>query len=136
MQGATALHMAAHRGHTSVVQALGKLKSVEINAVDNNGRTALHHAAAKGHHNVVSELWALGCALELTDCVGWTGKYTKTIHLTLTLLHLDLQHQRTGTPDFVCKVAQSLRCHIRTRAEAFESALPCKHDVLLEITAK
>lgn len=66
--------MAAHRGNLGIVQALGKLKYVEVNAVDNDGRTALHHAAANGHHNVVSELWALGCALELTDCVGWTGK--------------------------------------------------------------
>lgn len=73
LQGCTALHVAAHRGHTGIVQALGKLKYVEVNAVDNEGRTALHHAAATGHHNVVSELWALGCALELTDCYGWTG---------------------------------------------------------------
>ena len=74
MQGLTALHMAAQRGHTAIVQALGKLKYVEVNAVDNDGRTALHHAAAMGHQNVVSELWALGCALELTDSVGWTGE--------------------------------------------------------------
>ncbi len=77
LQGATALHVAANRGHVGIVQALGKLKYVEVNAVDNDGRTALHHAAANGHHIVIAELWALGCSLELTDCVGWTGKTTK-----------------------------------------------------------
>ena len=72
-QGATALHVAAHQGHSHLVQALGKVKHVELNAVDNNGRTALHHAAAKGHVGVVSDLWTLGCNLELTDNLGWTG---------------------------------------------------------------
>jgi len=76
-QGATALHAAAHQGHSHLIQALGKVKHVELNAVDNNGRTALHYAAAKGHNAVVSDLWTLGCNLELTDNVGWTGESTQ-----------------------------------------------------------
>lgn len=65
--------MAAHQGHSHLINMLGKVKHVELNAVDNSGRTALHYAAAKGHMAVVSDLWTLGCNLELTDNVGWTG---------------------------------------------------------------
>ena len=72
-QGATALHMAAHRGHAHAVGCLARFKQCELNALDNKGRTALHHAAALGHAAVVTELWGRGCNLELADNMGWTG---------------------------------------------------------------
>ena len=72
-QGATALHMAAHRGHAHALGCLARFKQCELNALDNKGRTALHHAAALGHVAVVTELWGRGCNLELADNMGWTG---------------------------------------------------------------
>ena len=66
--------MAAHQGHAYAVQCMGRLKQCELNAVDNEGRTPLHHAAALGHVAAVTELWTLGCNLEMADNMGWTGK--------------------------------------------------------------
>jgi ankyrin repeat protein len=77
--------VAAHQGHSLLIHALGKMKHVELNAVDNNGRTALHYAAAKGHNAVVSDLWTLGCNLELTDNVGWTGELPYLLPFTFKI---------------------------------------------------
>ena len=73
MQGATALHMAAHKGCVDVVKGMVAVKQCEVNAVDNEGRTALHHAAAQGHVAVTQSLWSAKCNIEMADNHGWTG---------------------------------------------------------------
>ena len=72
-QGLTALHMASHQGHSTVVSRLARTPGVEVNAADNKQRTALHHAAALGMDSVVMELWARGADIEPLDIHGATG---------------------------------------------------------------
>lgn len=72
-QGLTALHMASHQGHSTVVSRLARTPGVEVNAADNKQRTALHHAAALGMDSVVMELWARGAEIEPVDGHGATG---------------------------------------------------------------
>ena len=73
MQGATALHMAAHKNCVEVVKGMLEVKQCEVNAVDNEGRTALHHAAAQGFVTVAQALWSAKCNIEAPDNHGWTG---------------------------------------------------------------
>ena len=72
-QGCTALHLAAHNGHTKAAASLAKAGACDVDAVDSAGRTALHHAAALGHDGVVQALWARGCSVQAEDVDGWTG---------------------------------------------------------------
>ncbi|BFI21421.1 hypothetical protein MPTK1_8g02640 [Marchantia polymorpha subsp. ruderalis] len=59
--GITALHIAAYKGHETIVTSLlhwyGRNPDADINARDNVlGRTALHYAVGGGHQRVVEEL--------------------------------------------------------------------------------
>eukprot|EP00613_Pedinella_sp_CCMP2098_P071043 CAMPEP_0171932196 /NCGR_PEP_ID=MMETSP0993-20121228/30161_1 /TAXON_ID=483369 /ORGANISM="non described non described, Strain CCMP2098" /LENGTH=341 /DNA_ID=CAMNT_0012572421 /DNA_START=94 /DNA_END=1119 /DNA_ORIENTATION=+ len=57
---ATPLHVAAQRGHASVVAALVADAFVCVDAVDKFGETPLHKAAEKGHQDVVALLLKAG----------------------------------------------------------------------------
>ncbi|KAI9853716.1 MAG: hypothetical protein M1813_001832 [Trichoglossum hirsutum] len=56
--GRTALHLAAEKGHETVVQLLLE-KGGAVNAKTYDGQTALHLAAEKGHETVVQLLTPL-----------------------------------------------------------------------------
>ena len=73
MQGLTALHMAAHQGHSVIVNQLCRVASVGVDALDHAGCTPLHHATALGHDGVVMELWSKSANVDLADANGWTG---------------------------------------------------------------
>ncbi len=73
MQGLTALHMAAHQGHSVIVNQLCRVARVQVDALDNAGCTPLHHATALGHDGVVMELWSKSANVDLADANGWTG---------------------------------------------------------------
>ena len=79
LQGLTALHMASHQGHSTVVSRLARTPGVEVNAADNKQRTALHHAAALGMDSVVMELWARGAEIEPVDVHGATGEWKRSV---------------------------------------------------------
>lgn len=73
LQGLTALHMAAHQGHSSIAAQLCRMAGVEVDAVDHAGCTPLHHATALGHDAVVMELWSKSANVDIADANGWTG---------------------------------------------------------------
>ena len=54
----TALHYAARNGYTEVVRSLTAQPTMQVNAIDLDGRTALIHAVINEHVDVVRELLA------------------------------------------------------------------------------
>ncbi|XP_035661835.1 osteoclast-stimulating factor 1-like [Branchiostoma floridae] len=65
--GCTALHWAAHGGHTECVQELLKVPSIRIDQQNKIGDTALHNAAWKGHADVVELLLNRGARPDLRN---------------------------------------------------------------------
>ena len=68
----TALMIAAHHGHTEVVQELVRGNAF-LNLCDEDGNTALMWAARNGHTEVVQALVQAGAALDLRDNDGKTA---------------------------------------------------------------
>ena len=70
--GRTPLHLAASRGHVSIVSAL-IAAGANVNAKDNfRGETPLQYAASGGHISIVSALIAAGAGVNFKDNYGKT----------------------------------------------------------------
>ena len=73
--GLTALHLASSRGHSDMVALLlrqaataGGRRSIDVNAVDLNGRTAVDYCAYYGHTSCLEALLAAGADPRLNCC--------------------------------------------------------------------
>jgi len=89
-RGATALHLAAHFGHTDTAALLID-KGASITAVDNYGMTPLHAAADRGHSWTASLLLDKGANIEAINNLRWTplhnaanNGHTATVTLLLS----------------------------------------------------
>jgi len=80
--GVTPLHLAASHGHALLLSRLAPIRTVNINALDDNGCSALQNAASKGHTDAVRVLAQIGADLgpgERRDCqtplhiAAWNG---------------------------------------------------------------
>uniref|UniRef100_A0A8D1NY08 Ankyrin repeat domain 6 n=3 Tax=Sus scrofa TaxID=9823 RepID=A0A8D1NY08_PIG len=70
--GRTALHLAANKGHLSVVQILLKA-GCDLDVQDDGDQTALHRATVVGNTEVIAALIQEGCALDRQDKAGNTA---------------------------------------------------------------
>lgn len=67
--GYQAMHLAAFRGHQSVVSFLVD-EHADIEVIDNSGKTPLMLAAMEGHEGIVADLIKLGADLNVQDMHG------------------------------------------------------------------
>eukprot|EP01033_Poteriospumella_lacustris_P009395 gene9395-6726_t len=67
--GYQAMHLAAFRGHRSVVSFLVD-GNADIEVVDNSGKTPLMLAAMEGHDGIVADLVKLGADVNVQDMHG------------------------------------------------------------------
>uniref|UniRef100_A0A8D1D4E2 Ankyrin repeat domain 6 n=1 Tax=Sus scrofa TaxID=9823 RepID=A0A8D1D4E2_PIG len=79
--GRTALHLAANKGHLSVVQILLKA-GCDLDVQDDGDQTALHRATVVGNTEVIAALIQEGCALDRQDKAGDTA-----LHIAAALNH-------------------------------------------------
>ncbi|KAM7135648.1 ankyrin repeat domain-containing protein 6 isoform 2-T2 [Molossus nigricans] len=77
--GRTPLHLAANKGHLSVVQILLKA-GCDLDVQDDGDQTALHRAAVVGNTEVISALIQEGCALDRQDKDGNTALHEASWH--------------------------------------------------------
>ncbi|XP_042126892.1 ankyrin repeat domain-containing protein 6 isoform X3 [Peromyscus maniculatus bairdii] len=80
--GRTPLHLAANKGHLSVVQILLKA-GCDLDVQDDGDQTALHRATVVGNTEIITALIREGCALDRQDKAGNTA------------LHLACQNSRS-----------------------------------------
>lgn len=71
--GCTALHWAAHGGHTECVRILLSVPGVQIDVVNKLGDTPLHESAWKGHGDIVRMLLAAGADKSVKNKDGKTA---------------------------------------------------------------
>ena len=69
ISGATALILAAEKGHVKVVKLLLKKEGIEVNRADHDGRTPISVAADLRHGKIVDLL----LATDEIRAVGWDG---------------------------------------------------------------
>lgn len=77
-QDVLALHLAAQRGHTDVVELMVK-SGWDVNAAkpkDEAGTTALHLAAEEGNDDTLRKLVELGCDVNAQKSNGWTALHS------------------------------------------------------------
>lgn len=77
--GRTALHLAANKGHLSVVQILLKA-GCDLDVQDDGDQTALHRATVVGNTEVIAALIQEGCALDRQDKDGNTALHEASWH--------------------------------------------------------
>ncbi|XP_012493695.1 PREDICTED: ankyrin repeat domain-containing protein 6 isoform X4 [Propithecus coquereli] len=70
--GRTPLHLAANKGHLSVVQILLKA-GCDFDVQDDGDQTALHRATVVGNTEIIAALIQEGCALDRQDKAGNTA---------------------------------------------------------------
>ncbi|XP_006870680.1 PREDICTED: ankyrin repeat domain-containing protein 6 isoform X4 [Chrysochloris asiatica] len=70
--GRTPLHLAANKGHLSVVQILLKA-GCDLDVQDDGDQTALHRATVVGNTEILAALIQEGCALDRQDKAGNTA---------------------------------------------------------------
>uniref|UniRef100_A0A8D2D0A6 Ankyrin repeat domain 6 n=1 Tax=Sciurus vulgaris TaxID=55149 RepID=A0A8D2D0A6_SCIVU len=70
--GRTPLHLAANKGHLSVVQILLKA-GCDLDVQDDGDQTALHRATVVGNTEIIAALIQEGCALDRQDKAGNTA---------------------------------------------------------------
>lgn len=74
LQGRTALHLAAARGHSGAVTELWA-RGATIDTCDLHGWTALHHASRAGHTEVALQLVIAGSLVSASDPHGITAAH-------------------------------------------------------------
>lgn len=84
LEGSNALHEAALKGHTGIVQALIGRK-VNLNAVDKNEDTALHYASSHGHLAAAKALVDAGAQFNVQSDERGTP-----LHYAATARHLQI----------------------------------------------
>ncbi|XP_037699426.1 ankyrin repeat domain-containing protein 6 isoform X2 [Choloepus didactylus] len=77
--GRTPLHLAANKGHLSVVQILLKA-GCDLDVQDDGDQTALHRAAVVGNAEIIATLIHEGCALDRQDKDGNTALHEASWH--------------------------------------------------------
>ncbi|XP_026946344.1 ankyrin repeat domain-containing protein 6 isoform X2 [Sagmatias obliquidens] len=77
--GRTPLHLAANKGHLSVVQILLKA-GCDLDVQDDGDQTALHRATVVGNTEVIAVLIQEGCALDRQDKDGNTALHEASWH--------------------------------------------------------
>ncbi|XP_051043441.1 ankyrin repeat domain-containing protein 6 isoform X1 [Phodopus roborovskii] len=77
--GRTPLHLAANKGHLSVVQILLKA-GCDLDVQDDGDQTALHRATVVGNIEVITALIREGCALDRQDKDGNTALHEAAWH--------------------------------------------------------
>ncbi|XP_005362005.1 ankyrin repeat domain-containing protein 6 [Microtus ochrogaster] len=77
--GRTPLHLAANKGHLSVVQILLKA-GCDLDLQDDGDQTALHRAAVVGNVEIITTLIREGCALDRQDKDGNTALHETAWH--------------------------------------------------------
>ncbi|KAM7319563.1 hypothetical protein ACRRTK_021246 [Alexandromys fortis] len=77
--GRTPLHLAANKGHLSVVQILLKA-GCDLDLQDDGDQTALHRAAVVGNVEIITTLIREGCALDRQDKDGNTALHEAAWH--------------------------------------------------------
>ncbi|KAM4866317.1 ankyrin repeat domain-containing protein 6 isoform 2-T3 [Thomomys bottae] len=77
--GRTPLHLAANKGHLSVVQILLKA-GCDLDVQDDGDQTALHRATVVGNTEIISALVQEGCALDRQDKDGNTALHEASWH--------------------------------------------------------
>ncbi|ELK00080.1 Ankyrin repeat domain-containing protein 6 [Pteropus alecto] len=79
LHGRTPLHLAANKGHLSVVQILLKA-GCDLDVQDDGDQTALHRATVVGNTEVIAALIQEGCALDRQDKDGNTALHEASWH--------------------------------------------------------
>ncbi|XP_048209800.1 ankyrin repeat domain-containing protein 6 [Perognathus longimembris pacificus] len=77
--GRTPLHLAANKGHLSVVQILLKA-GCDLDVQDDGDQTALHRATVVGNTEIITALVQEGCALDRQDKDGNTALHEASWH--------------------------------------------------------
>nr|XP_023399595.1 ankyrin repeat domain-containing protein 6 isoform X1 [Loxodonta africana] len=77
--GRTPLHLAANKGHLSVVHILLKA-GCDLNVQDDGDQTALHRATVVGNTEIIAALIQEGCALDRQDKDGNTALHEASWH--------------------------------------------------------
>uniref|UniRef100_A0A8C8TWW5 Ankyrin repeat domain 6 n=1 Tax=Peromyscus maniculatus bairdii TaxID=230844 RepID=A0A8C8TWW5_PERMB len=77
--GRTPLHLAANKGHLSVVQILLKA-GCDLDVQDDGDQTALHRATVVGNTEIITALIREGCALDRQDKDGNTALHEAAWH--------------------------------------------------------
>lgn len=77
--GRTPLHLAANKGHLSVVQILLKA-GCDLDVQDDGDQTALHRASVVGNTEIIAALIQEGCALDRQDKDGNTALHEASWH--------------------------------------------------------
>ncbi|XP_008565438.1 PREDICTED: ankyrin repeat domain-containing protein 6 isoform X2 [Galeopterus variegatus] len=77
--GRTPLHLAANKGHLSVVQILLKA-GCDLDVQDDGDQTALHRATVVGNTEIIAVLIQEGCALDRQDKDGNTALHEASWH--------------------------------------------------------
>ncbi|XP_063144282.1 ankyrin repeat domain-containing protein 6 isoform X5 [Rattus norvegicus] len=77
--GRTPLHLAANKGHLSVVQILLKA-GCDLDVQDDGDQTALHRATVVGNTEILTALIREGCALDRQDKDGNTALHEAAWH--------------------------------------------------------
>ena len=83
-EGKTALHIAAQKGNTQIIEALINQQS-QIDPIDKQGGTPFHLAIYHGHLSVANQLKTLGADIKLK-----TSKGSNALHLAAGQGHVDI----------------------------------------------